>query len=210
MIVSSSSKHTLDPAIRGTRDSIATSSGASWKIPTTTIALLALLLDAARPRERHCRGCPCRRRLRRGGRRRGSSGGADPRLVRRSTSGHLYRPTEVSDYKYPVFNAGPRICLGRPLATEGSCWLRPEPWCARPGLCRATRASNGSVHQIRYTCRRPKGSTFPYFLSQLPSVRATQVLNLARKCRFASRRCHREPGHTRRGQHPRPAADRGR
>ena len=28
----------------------------------------------------------------------------------------VYRPTPVSDYKYPVFNAGPRLCLGRPLA----------------------------------------------------------------------------------------------
>jgi len=28
----------------------------------------------------------------------------------------VYRPTSVSDYKYPVFNAGPRLCLGRPLA----------------------------------------------------------------------------------------------
>ena len=31
--------------------------------------------------------------------------------------GSLYKPaTAVSDYKYPVFNAGPRVCLGRPLA----------------------------------------------------------------------------------------------
>eukprot|EP00041_Stephanoeca_diplocostata_P010119 m.160631 g.160631 ORF g.160631 m.160631 type:complete len:529 (+) comp18030_c0_seq3:189-1775(+) len=32
-------------------------------------------------------------------------------------SGHsLHRPMDVSDFKYPVFNAGPRVCLGRPLA----------------------------------------------------------------------------------------------
>ena len=38
---------------------------------------------------------------------------------------HLWRPTgqvwrssasEVSDFKYAAFNAGPRLCLGRPLA----------------------------------------------------------------------------------------------
>lgn len=28
----------------------------------------------------------------------------------------LHKPTQVSEYSYPVFNAGPRICLGRPLA----------------------------------------------------------------------------------------------
>ena len=28
----------------------------------------------------------------------------------------VHRPTSVSDFKYPVFNAGPRLCLGRPLA----------------------------------------------------------------------------------------------
>ena len=28
----------------------------------------------------------------------------------------MHRPTAVSDYAYPVFNAGPRLCLGRPLA----------------------------------------------------------------------------------------------
>ena len=32
-------------------------------------------------------------------------------------SSSLYKPAAaVSDFKYPVFNAGPRICLGRPLA----------------------------------------------------------------------------------------------
>jgi cytochrome P450 len=32
-------------------------------------------------------------------------------------AGGLWRPTtQVSDYVYPVFNAGPRLCLGRPLA----------------------------------------------------------------------------------------------
>lgn len=32
-------------------------------------------------------------------------------------SGSLWKPTpQVSDYQYPVFNAGPRLCLGRPLA----------------------------------------------------------------------------------------------
>ena len=31
--------------------------------------------------------------------------------------GSLWKPTaQVSDFKYPVFNAGPRLCLGRPLA----------------------------------------------------------------------------------------------
>jgi cytochrome P450 len=30
--------------------------------------------------------------------------------------GSLHRPTTVSDYDYPMFNAGPRLCLGRPLA----------------------------------------------------------------------------------------------
>ena len=28
----------------------------------------------------------------------------------------LFRPSAVSDFKYVVFNAGPRVCLGRPLA----------------------------------------------------------------------------------------------
>ena len=28
----------------------------------------------------------------------------------------LWRPTTFSDFVYPVFNAGPRLCLGRPLA----------------------------------------------------------------------------------------------
>lgn len=28
----------------------------------------------------------------------------------------IFRPSAVSDYKYPVFNAGPRLCLGRGLA----------------------------------------------------------------------------------------------
>jgi cytochrome P450 len=33
------------------------------------------------------------------------------------SSGSLWKPTpQVSDYQYPVFNAGPRLCLGRPLA----------------------------------------------------------------------------------------------
>jgi cytochrome P450 len=30
--------------------------------------------------------------------------------------GSLHRPVTVSDYANPVFNAGPRLCLGRPLA----------------------------------------------------------------------------------------------
>jgi cytochrome P450 len=31
--------------------------------------------------------------------------------------GSLWRPTtQVSDFKYPVFHGGPRLCLGRPLA----------------------------------------------------------------------------------------------
>lgn len=28
----------------------------------------------------------------------------------------FFKPTTVSDYKFPTFNAGPRVCLGRPLA----------------------------------------------------------------------------------------------
>eukprot|EP00945_MAST-04E_sp_MAST-4E-sp1_P002281 g2281.t1 len=28
----------------------------------------------------------------------------------------LFKPTAVSDYKHAIFNAGPRLCLGRPLA----------------------------------------------------------------------------------------------
>jgi len=28
----------------------------------------------------------------------------------------LHKAANVSDYEYPVFNAGPRVCLGRPLA----------------------------------------------------------------------------------------------
>ena len=31
-------------------------------------------------------------------------------------AGSLHRSTQESDYKYPVFNAGPRVCIGRPLA----------------------------------------------------------------------------------------------
>jgi len=34
----------------------------------------------------------------------------------KAPTGSLYRPTAVSDYVLPVFNAGPRVCLGRPLA----------------------------------------------------------------------------------------------
>jgi len=29
---------------------------------------------------------------------------------------NLYKPTRVSDFAFPTFNAGPRLCLGRPLA----------------------------------------------------------------------------------------------
>lgn len=28
----------------------------------------------------------------------------------------VFKPTQVSDFKFPTFNAGPRLCLGRPLA----------------------------------------------------------------------------------------------
>lgn len=43
-----------------------------------------------------------------------SSTGGD---VEEATVGHsLHKPMDVSDFKYPVFNAGPRVCLGRPLA----------------------------------------------------------------------------------------------
>ena len=45
----------------------------------------------------------------------GSAGGGSGAGHRAKTSLHV--PTQqVSDYKYPVFNAGPRVCLGRPLA----------------------------------------------------------------------------------------------
>lgn len=31
-------------------------------------------------------------------------------------SGSLHRPVRISDFMFPQFNAGPRLCLGRPLA----------------------------------------------------------------------------------------------
>ena len=38
------------------------------------------------------------------------------RWVSKSASGSLHRPISVSDFMFPQFNAGPRLCLGRPLA----------------------------------------------------------------------------------------------
>eukprot|EP01045_Picozoa_sp_COSAG04_P027708 COSAG04_NODE_4114_length_2290_cov_1.161114_2_plen_386_part_00 len=35
---------------------------------------------------------------------------------KKAAAAGLWRPTTFSDFVYPVFNAGPRLCLGRPLA----------------------------------------------------------------------------------------------
>ena len=43
--------------------------------------------------------------------------GGAARHSRLARGGSLYAAAQsVSDYKLPVFNAGPRVCLGRPLA----------------------------------------------------------------------------------------------
>eukprot|EP00750_Incisomonas_marina_P003391 INCI13094.2.p1 GENE.INCI13094.2~~INCI13094.2.p1 ORF type:complete len:554 (+),score=113.69 INCI13094.2:238-1899(+) len=44
------------------------------------------------------------------------SAGGDKDTPKKGRRISVYRPSAVSDYKYPVFNAGPRLCLGRPLA----------------------------------------------------------------------------------------------
>ena len=47
----------------------------------------------------------------------GGGGGGDAGRAGAAGAGSLWRPTtQVSDFQYPVFNGGPRLCLGRPLA----------------------------------------------------------------------------------------------
>jgi cytochrome P450 len=41
--------------------------------------------------------------------------GGDKKADKKSKQS-LFRPSAISDFKYVVFNAGPRVCLGRPLA----------------------------------------------------------------------------------------------
>ena len=43
-------------------------------------------------------------------------GAETPHQVTGSKIGSLHKPTNISEYRYPVFNAGPRLCIGRPLA----------------------------------------------------------------------------------------------
>merc|ERR1712054_219280 len=56
----------------------------------------------------------------------------------------IYKPTRVSDYTFPTFNAGPRLCLGRPLAYV-------EVIMALLAVLPAVKLTEAHLHTAQYT-----------------------------------------------------------